>query len=342
VAEPGGGGWWDTHDGAWRRARWLFVLAALIVTLYLAGIVAILVLVGAAIATGDGDVVVDWINRVGVVGGVALGLALFAVATAGIAALGWRGIPRRTLRLSGARAPREHEVDRVRSTATTFGLSYGMQPPAIWVVDDEALNALVFGRRQAGHIGVTTGALELPPPALDALVMFQVSALASRAVAYATSAVDLVLLGEWLTRILWVSGGFAILSTILRVPVDIAAVYVVTLAVVVLVTRPVILFADHDLVALLDDLDELVDLETIRHSNDPAAFAGMLSRLAGDDRRVHSRWQIAHLWFERDLVATNDAGAPDFVERCERQTRRDLVERARVATALAAGQDELS
>jgi hypothetical protein len=219
--------------------------------------------------------------------------------------------------------------------AATFGLAYGMRAPSIWVIDQPAPNALAFGRRSASHIALTTSALGLPVSVLEPLVMFHVGALTSRAYAYAMSAVDLVLLGEWLTNALWLSCAFAILSTIVGMPIGVAAVYVVAVAVVVLVTRPVIAFADRDLVALLVDVDELVDLETIRHSNEPAAFAGLLLTLLEDDQSVRSRWQVAHLWFERDVVDSYGWGEPDFVERCQRTTRRDLFARAEVAVALA-------
>lgn len=336
------GGWWDTHDGAWRRARRLFALSAFMVTIYLAGIAVIVVLVGAALVTGDGDVVADWADTLGVLGVVLVVLALLAVGTGAITAVGCRGLPRRTRRLARARAPRPHEVDRIRATAASFGLAYGLRAPTVWVVDEAAPNAMAFGQKPSGHVAVTTGALELPPPELDALVEFQVTALTSRAYAYAAAAVDLVLLGEWLTRILWASGAFAIVSTIFGVPIDLAAVYVVAVAVLVLVTRPVILLVDRELIALLDEVDELLDLETIRHTNDPGSFASLLLTLVEDDRPVRSRWQVAHLWFERDAVTPIGRSAPDFVDRCERNTKRDLLARAAVAVDLADDEGRLA
>jgi hypothetical protein len=334
-------GWWDTHDDAWRRARRLFAISALIVALYLAGIATVIVLVSAAIVTGDGDVVAEAVDHLGLAGSIAIGIGVLAVATAAIAAVGWRGLPRRTRRLSGSRIPAPHEVDRVGSVATAFGLAYGIRCPRIWVIDQDPPNALIFGRRSAGHLALTTGALALPPPDLDQLVMFHVGALTSRAYAYATSAVDLVLLGESLTNLLWISCAFAILSTALGMPVEVAAIYVVTVAVLVVVTRPVIAVANRELIGLLDEVDELVDLETIRHSNEPASYAALLLAMLEDSRRVRSRWQIAHLWFEREFVDSFGWGAPDFVERCERTTRRDLLARAEVAVTFASGSDHL-
>src|SRR5262249_54313592 len=149
-----------------------------------------------------------------------------------------------------------------RAIAGAFSLAYGMQPPAISIVDQDAPNALVFGRRSSGQLALTTGALDLPSRSLESLVAFHISALNSRAYAYATSAVDLTLLGEWLTNLLWASCAFVIFSTVIGVPVQVAAIYVVAVAVVVLATRPAIAFAARELVALLVDIDELIDLET--------------------------------------------------------------------------------
>jgi hypothetical protein len=335
-------GWWDTHDDAWRRARRLFALAARIATVYLTGIATIVVLVGAAIVTGDGDVVADGIDDVGALGAVLIAIGLLALAAAAIAAIGWRGLPRRTRRLSRAHPPAADDADRARSCATVFGLAYGIRAPTIWVIASRAPNALVFGRRSAGHIALTSGALALPPAVLEPLVMFNVTALTSRAYTYARSTVDLVLLGEWLTNLLWLSGAFAIVSTALGVPVEIAAVYVVSLAAVVLVTRPAIALAARELVGLLDEVDELVDLETIRQSNEPAAYAALLLTMLEDDDRVRSRWQIAHRWFERDVVETSNGWlVPEFVERTERTTRRDLIDRADVAVTLASDEQRL-
>ena len=192
---------------------------------------------------------------------------------------------------------------------------------------------------------MTTGALHLPPDELGALCEYHVAALASRAFAFATSAADLVLLGEWCTRLLWASVAFVILATAFGVPAAAAGAYIIGVILLVIVTRPILVLTDRSLVALLDDCTELVDLETSRHSNEPAPLARLLLRLLEDDRRVKSRWEIAHLWFERDIVEFVDAhssftkligeispaeiGIPAFVGRCAERSRRGLLRRAR-------------
>ena len=349
-------GWWDTHDAAWRRARRLFVGSALVVALYLAGLLAIAVVVSCAVLTGSGDAVEQWIGDAEAVGVTAVAIAVFVVSAAVIALAGWRGLPARSLRYSRARPPQGHEADHVRSEVATFGLAYGMPRPRVWVIDDPAPNALAFGRRTAGNVCVTTGALGLPRDELDALVMFHVAALASRAFAYATSAADLILLGEWCTRVLWGTAGLAILTPLLGVRIEVAAAYVVGTAALVVVTRPMLAFAARGLVGLIDDTAELVDLETMRHSNEPAALARLLIHLVKDSHQVKSRWEIAHLWFERDVVdlvdmrtwpsrvlaniGPGDIGLAGFAGS-NRHTRQALLQRAATAVDQAGGGERL-
>jgi hypothetical protein len=143
---------------------------------------------------------------------------------------------------------------------------------------------------------------------------------------------------------------------LLGVRIEVAAAYVVGTAALVVVTRPILVFAARGLVGLLDDTAELVDLETMRHSNQPAALARLLILLVKDPRRVKSRWEIAHLWFERDVVEVVDLrtwpsrvlaniGPGDMglagSAGSGRRTRRALLQRAATAVDQASGDERL-
>lgn len=352
----GGFAWWDTRDRAWRRARALFALAAAVVAIYLAGGIALLGALLLAAGIGPWSSIDAWTHDVGLLG-LAIG-TIFVVAAVGcaIACFAWRGLPRRTLRWSRARSPQPRDVRQVREGVAALALAYGMPPPRIWLIDDPAPNALAFGRPRAGNVCLTTGALGLPRDELEALCMFQVSALASRIFAYATSAADLVMLGELCTRLVWAAAGLVLLTSIVGAPIEVVAVFVLGVGVLVLVTRPVLFVADRGLARLLDDSAELVDLETTRHTALPASLARLLLTLLEDDRRATSRWEVAHLWFERDVVDFVDdrrgtarledrafSGwlTPAFAGRCAGSSRRGLLERAETAINLANGDGRL-
>ena len=151
-------------------------------------------------------------------------MLVVALVVAGVlvVAAGWRGIPRTTLRFCHARSPHGAEAQLVQEAATAFALAYGMRAPKIWVVDDPAMNALAFGRRTAGNICFTTGALSFRATSSHRWPV--TTSRRSRVVRSrdATSAADLVLLGEWCTRILWVSAAFVILAVIVGLPIEIA------------------------------------------------------------------------------------------------------------------------
>jgi Zn-dependent protease with chaperone function len=348
--------WWDVRDRAWRRARALFTLAAAVVAIYVAGGLAVLVGLLVAAGVGPWSSLDAWAQDVGSLGLAIAALFLAACAGLAIACIVWRGMSRTMVRYSRARSPEPWEVLNVNEDVAALALAYGMSPPRIWLIDDPAPNALAFGRPRAGNVCLTTGALGLARDELEALCMFHVSALASRVFAYATSAADLVMLGELCTRLAWAAAGLVLLGSILGYSIEVVAAFVLGVGVMVLVTRPVLFLADRGLARLLDDSAELVDLETTRHTALPASLARLLLTLLEDERRATSRWEVAHLWFERDVVdfvqdrrvharfeerPFSDWLTPPFAGRCTRSSRRGLLERAQTSINLANGDARL-
>jgi heat shock protein HtpX len=337
----------------------LFVAVGLVVAVYAAGILAVVGVSVAAIATGSLDDVRDWIGDVGAVAIVVAVLVLLAAVTLAILGLAWLGTSRTTVRCSGARQPVPGEADAALECVGAFALAYGMPRPRMWAIDDPAPNALAFGRPAVGNVCLTTGALKLARPELEMLCAQEVTALASRARAYATSAAELVLLGEWCTKVLWSLGAFVLLAVIVGVPFEVVGAYFVGTVVIVVVTRPLLVVADRSIVSLIDDTSELVDLETMRHTAQPMALAQLLLELVEDPGRAQSRWEIDHLWFERDVIEHTPGGGrwsvlsqffsqlgPDadgFGLRAvnARRTRRELLARATAAIDQAGGDPAL-
>jgi Zn-dependent protease with chaperone function len=164
---PGRFSWWDTHDETWRQARLLFVLAAGVVAFYAAGILVIVSATLSAAEIGPWQGADGWFDDIGLLGVVLAVLVLVGVATLAIMGIGWRGLPRTTVRLSRARPPGRNEEHEIGTAVASFALAYGMPTPRVWIIDDPAPNGLAFGRPASGNVCVTAGALRLAHGAID-------------------------------------------------------------------------------------------------------------------------------------------------------------------------------
>jgi hypothetical protein len=343
-AVPGGFAWWDPHGRAVRRSRALFALGVCVTASYAASPF----LVAAVILSAEGS----W-PHIGAVGVGLVLVAVLAVVSGVVAMVAWRGLPAAVLRLSGARRPTSDERRIAAAGTEPFALARGMAPPTIWVVDDRSTNALAWGRPNAAHVCFTKGALHLPDDEFAALCAFELTALTCRPFAYCTAAIDLVLFAEWCTRVLWQLAALALLSAVVGVPAYLAAGVTASIAVLVAVTRLALVVADRALPRLLDDAAQLVDLEAVRLTEEPAVFSRLLSRLLDDHHRVRTRWQIAHLWFERDEIEVPrprrggfafvmnlvpfDIEVPALARRYERSNPRGMQDRVRRALDQANG-----
>ena len=122
MARPTQFEWWDTHDRSWRRARWLFSSAAVVVALYVAGLASIVVVSLWAVLFGSAHDLEARLGDLGTVDIVVVACALLAVSTIAIVILGWRGLPRRVQRFARARPPRGSEVQHAQSIVDAFAL----------------------------------------------------------------------------------------------------------------------------------------------------------------------------------------------------------------------------
>jgi len=309
--EPGAFEWWVPHDRALRRARALFLLGAFVAASYVVAPLFVLVLVWRAGQLRALDVVLVTVAAVATLAGVMTIVAMIA----------WRGVPRVMLRRAGARPARADEDSRVRARLAAVAIARGIAVPHTWMVDADAPNAFVMGRAERGHACFTIGALALPDDELDALCAFVVTALTCRPFAYCTSAIDVVLLVEWCTRIVWACAFALLLSAAIGVPFEVAGTITLCLAGTIALTRLALVVADRALPHLLDDATGMVDLEAIGRTERPAPFLRLLRRVDRDDERVTTSWPIAHLWFDRDeqtVPGPQRFAAPMLALRCER------------------------
>ena len=353
-ARSTGFAWLEPHDRTARHARVLFAVAIGVCALYVLAFVA---LVGVIVYEVDPDIWsgLRWSGATLTVV-IALGLAL-AAGAALVAVRVWGIAARRSWSLVRATRPSDAQMHAVLPILTTFATPYGISVPEVWVVVDPAPNALVHGTATSGRVCFTSGAFSLDRDELEALCLFQVTALASRSFALCVATIDATLLAEWCTRLMWMTGIVGFLVGVVGAGRTVAAAYLVGIVLLVAITRPALMVADRALPGLLTDAALLVDLETIRRSAEPAAHARLLVTLLEDPRRTRSRWEIAHRWFEQDAVVlrgpsfglgdeliegtTDSIGVPPLVKRWERSSGRGIVERAGAAINLADGDSRL-
>jgi hypothetical protein len=224
-------------------------------------------------------------------------------------------------------------------------IGVGIPAPRVWVIDDQAPNALTFGRARYGNVCVTTGALRLRHEELAALCTSEVVVLAHHTFSDAAAAAALLHVARRCTSALWWCAGLAFVSAAIGVPVGAAAGLTVGIMFVVALTVPLITIGFRAVPHLLDHIAELGDLDTANLTADAEALAHLLLHLLEDQQRVRSRPEIAQLWFERDLL--DDFAVPHapmltpWPRRIARVAHHSLLHRAETAVELASGDSKL-
>jgi hypothetical protein len=298
----GGFSWWVPHDRATRRAQALFLLVAGVLAAYVAAVVVIVLVCIRLAEVGPWRFVANGSDRLGPLGIAALIVGLYALAGVAIASVGWGGFKSTTRRFVGARVPDSASANDAQGFVATFSLARGILRPEVCVIDDPAPNACVFGTANNGTVCLTAGALSLPARELEALCSYLVTSLTSREYVCAVSAADLLRASGLATNALWATAWAVLLSAAIGVPGPVVAAAVLGIALLVVVTKPLLALTDRALPHLFDEVDALCDLETVRCTAQPSALAALLVHLLEDRRRVATRSQVAHLWFERDDI----------------------------------------
>jgi hypothetical protein len=347
IGDPAGpGSWWEAHDRARRDAIELLVIASTICATYL---VTVFMIVLGALRVGKFGPwrgIEMWRHRIGPFGLAALAIGFVAFAALLIAFLSWASLAAHVLRRARARPPRAGEAEHARTLVSNFALGVGLAEPVISIVDDPAVNALGTGRSRAPQIVLTAGALTLPPAELEALCAHTVIAVSQRACLLSAAAAAVILDADWCTRVVWGMAGVVFVSGLAGVPTDVVAITVLGIALLVAVTKPLVVVALRATVRLLDRTAELADLETVRVTNQPGPLAKLMLDVVEHRTPVNSTWDIAHLWFDPEtasrtstwlLPSVRPIAGPDSP-----RTRAALVDRARVLVALTSGDPRLT
>jgi hypothetical protein len=290
--------WSGPHDRAVRRARAAFFLVVGVLAAYCAAVV-IAVLVCVSIAVTDPH---HGLSGAEIWAFVAGGLVLYVAAAIVIAMIGHGGRGRSIRALAGARPPTDNEAGAAQNSINDFTVARGIPSPELWLVDNDAPNGLAFGTPQHGNVCITTGALRLSKPELEALCASLITAITMPACVYAMSAADLLFLCGVATSIVWYAAVFVLLSLVVGAPPVAVAATIVAIVVLIATTQPLLFVTRHFMPTLLDEVAELCDLETVRCTAQPASLGTLLVHLAEDDSRVSTPVAIEHRWFERDVL----------------------------------------
>jgi hypothetical protein len=291
--------WSGPHDRAVRRARVTFFLVVGVLAAYCAA-VAIAVLVCITLAATRPH---HGLSDAGTWALAAGALALYAAMAVAIGMIGHGGRAGSIRALAGARPPAdEREAGPAQKAIDDFTVARGIPSPELWLVDNDAPNGLAFGTPQHGNVCVTTGALQLSKPELEALCASLITAITMPACVYAMSAADLLYLCGVATSIVWYAAVFILLSLVIGAPPIAVAAAIVSIVVLIAITQPLLFVTRRFLPTLLDQVAELCDLETVRCTAQPASLGTLLVHLAEDTDRVSTPVAIEHRWFERDVL----------------------------------------
>ena len=318
----------------------MFVIAAGILGAYVLGLLAAAAACASRGSTGPWHRFA-WIRDALGAGGIIISIVvLHALVATAIGVTAWLGQGRRIPRAVRARPPGRGEASPAETLINSFKFARGVDAPRVWIIDSPAPNALAWHTPRSRNIAFTAGALRLPHDELEALCAYHVTTLTMPSFALTAATADLVLVAEWITSVLWLVAGSMFALTLLGVPPYLAAITLLSLAILVAVTRPFFMVADRVLPRLFDDVDALADLEAVRLTAQPKALAHLLLHLLEDHLEVETPWSVAHLWFERDVLDLGEAPG-SLSRRCRLLSARGLYARAETAVELAEGDRRL-
>ncbi|MCU1361634.1 MAG: hypothetical protein JWN99_2923 [Ilumatobacteraceae bacterium] len=186
--------------------------------------------------------------------------------------------------------------ERVTEHVEALSLAFGEPPPRIDVISDQTVNASTAGSPESARILLTTGACELRPALLDALVAYCLAQITSdelRAVRDASSAVDIytvAIKSAWAVMII----GYVV-GEVLGGP-WIAVVVAATLSFIFLV--PCAVAATAAVLGLSRAASALTDSDVVRHTMRPDAYAELLIGMVEDRRETDTRLSPL-AWLER-------------------------------------------
>jgi hypothetical protein len=344
AAEPPGS-WWETHDRVEHQAAALLLVASVICAAYFGALVVIVLAILRVGEWGPWHGIETLRRQIGPFGIAALAIGFVAIGAATIMLVSHHTFGAHVVRRADARLPTPEEAARAERMISDVAIGVGCARPRLWIVDDPAVNALATGRPGDPRVVVTSGTFNRSDAELETLCAHTVVA-ASQPAGLLTGAAAAVLLdADWCTRVIWGVAALVFLSAMAGVPVDVVAITFLGIVVLVLVTKPLVLVSSSALVRLLDCAAELADLETVRITNQPKHLATLMLDVVEQREPVTTRWDIAHLWFDPETTTRPTSywypNVRALVGPDSRRTRADLVQRARVLVAMAAGDAQL-
>ncbi|MBI2708557.1 MAG: M48 family metalloprotease [Actinobacteria bacterium] len=243
-----------------------------------------------------------------------------ALLLAGAAALaGWWTSASVVLAMSRAQPADPLEYARLHNLVEGLCIASGLPKPRVYVIDDDALNALATGRdpRHAA-VAVTTGLLRaLTRVELEGVVAHELSRIRSYDIVVSTLAVTfvapVVVVADWLIRFRWWGGGRNRPGELDgRLPV------LGSVGVALLGLSPVVAPVMRRVVPGRGELR--ADLPAVELTRYPPGLAAALEKLRDGQTVVHSGSRAtAQLWIQTPIALTPEQG-----ELCRINRRFDI------------------
>lgn len=220
----------------------------------------------------------------------------------------WRS-DRVVLRVSRAEEARPADHPRLHNLVEGLCVAMGLAKPALYVVRDDAPNALATGRSaDRSAVVVTTGLLDrLNRIELEAVLARELNRIRSHEIAVGTVAVTTVglpvLVADLLVRQRWWNGGRHRSDDRAdgRLPV------VAPVGTAILAASPLLARAVH--AAIGPDRGVQADLAAVATTRYPPGLLSALEKLERESTVVHAGLRsTAHLWMEAPVAATDDEG----------------------------------
>ncbi len=244
-------------------------------------------------------------------GGGLTALLSAALVAALLAAAAWRWSAAAVLAISHARRTQAHEQPRLHNVVEGLCFAAGVPKPAVYVVEDDALNAFATGRHpRHAAVVVTTGLLSaMSRVELEAVLAHELTHVKNLDILASTLAATMVggvaLVADWALRFLWWGGPRHRDEERAGGPGPAAAVAVVGL--VPLALAPI---AGWLMRRAVDSRRELVaDVSGVSLTRYPPALISALEKLRAGTTVVHSGSAgTAHLWIAAPVARDDSEG----------------------------------
>jgi heat shock protein HtpX len=270
--------------------------------LLVAGFVAFVALVGAAI---------------GAVVGNALVFTIVALVFSGVIAFAsyWRA-DKIALAVSRARPAPPEEYQRLHNLVEGLCIAGGLPKPGVYVIDDPAPNAFATGRNpNHAAIAVTTGLLEkLNRVELEGVVAHELSHIRNYDILVSTLAVVMVgavaLMADLAIRTMWWNGG----RVARRGDQGNSNNPLALIGIVLLITAPIV--AKIMQATISRSRETLADVSACQLTRYPPGLISALEKLKDDTTVTHSAsTATAHLWIEQPMSGVGDDGKLGGIHR---------------------------